>query len=178
MNEAVAGFQMLTQGDASTQRFAAFASVMHQQRLFSSRHMARASLSGITSSQGVGSAYPLFSFSPRGDGDAKVRLSASYLLPLALLDFPFLYGGLTKAGLELSAQTAWYLADSTIQWEEAWALGVALTGNYVVGGSSVAFQPFVRFAYLFGPDDWNITIGINGQGILDFFPTPDHAPRL
>lgn len=178
MNEAVAGFQMLTQGDASTQRFAAFASVMHQQRLFSSRHMARASLSGITSSQGVGSAYPLFSFSPRGDGDAKVRLSASYLLPLALLDFPFLYGGLTKAGLELSAQTAWYLADSTIQWEEAWALGVALTGNYVIGGSSSAFQPFVRFAYLFGPDDWNITIGINGQGILDFFPTPDHAPRL
>lgn len=152
---------------------------MHQQRLSWGRHMVRASLAGVVNSRGVGSAYPLFSFRSVGHGDAKIRLSGSYLLPLGLLDHPFLYGGFTKAGLELSAQTAWYLTDGAIQWEDAWAMGGAtLSGNFVMGGPSFAFQPFVRFAYLFGPNDWAITIGMNGQGILDFFPTPDHAPRL
>ncbi|WP_320121401.1 hypothetical protein [uncultured Sphaerochaeta sp.] len=178
MSEVATGIQVLTNGDFSSQRYAAFASIMRQQRLFWGRHMARVSLSGITRSQGVGSTYPLFSFRPLGDGVAKIRLSASYLLPLGLLDIPFLYGGITKAGLELSAQTAWYLNDGTVQWEEAWAVGATLTGNLVMGGPSFAFQPFVRFAYLFGPDDWAITIGMNGQGILDFLPTPDHAPHL
>nr|WP_321304845.1 hypothetical protein [uncultured Sphaerochaeta sp.] len=178
MSEVASGIQILTNGDFSSQRYAAFASIMRQQRLFWGRHMARVSLSGITRSQGVGSTYPLFSFRPLGDGVAKIRLSASYLLPLGLLDIPFLYGGITKAGLELSAQTAWYLNDGTVQWEEAWAVGATLTGNLVMGGPSFAFQPFVRFAYLFGPDDWAITIGMNGQGILDFLPTPDHAPHL
>lgn len=178
MSEVATGIQVLTNGDFSSQWYAAFASIMCQQRLFGGRHMARISLSGITSSQGVGSAYPLFSFGPLGDGDAKIRLSASYLLPLGLLDLPVLYGGLTKAGLELSAKTAWYLDDGAVQWEDAWAIGATLSGNFVMGGPSFAFQPFVRFAYLFGPDDWAITIGMNGQGILDFFPTPDHAPHL
>nr|WP_319474511.1 hypothetical protein [uncultured Sphaerochaeta sp.] len=178
MSEVATGIQILTNGDFSSQRYAAFASIMRQQRLFWGRHMARVSLSGITRTQGVGSTYPLFSFRPLGDGDAKIRVSASYLLPLGLLDIPFLYGGITKAGLELSAQTAWYLNDGTVQWEEAWAVGATLTGNLVMGGPSIAFQPFVRFAYLFGPDDWAITIGMNGQGILNFLPAPDHAPRL
>ncbi len=178
MSEVATGIQVLTNGDFSSQWYAAFARLMHQQRLFWGRHMVRASLSGITSTNGVESAYPLFSFRPRGDGDAKIRLSGSYLLPLGLLDLPFLYGGLTKAGLEFTAQTAWYLTDGTIQWENAWAMGATLTGNYVMGGPSFAFQPFVRFAYLFGPDNWAITVGMNGQGILDFFSTPGHALRL
>ncbi|MGE4454374.1 MAG: TolB family protein [Sphaerochaeta sp.] len=178
-SDAALGLQVLVNGDFSSQQYALYGSFSHQKRLFEGRHMVRLSVAGIAGSDGVGTSYPLFSFTPTKDGDAKMRLSASYLLPLGLFDQPLLYGGVTKAGLELTLQTAWYLSEQTLLWEDAWALGATLTGNYVQGGASFSFQPFIRISYLFGPSDWRITIGLDGKGILDLLPTPlDRAPRL
>ncbi len=143
-----------------------------QQRVFSSSSLLQVSLAAIASpSPGVGSYFPLASFSAKQDGEVKVRLSLAYRLPLALLDVPIPYGGLTKAGMELLVQSAWYMDEGTLLWEEAWALSIRLSANVVLGGTSTAFKPFLMVSYLVGDGAWQLTLGLDGDSIFELLST-------
>lgn len=146
-----------------------FVSAGTQVRLFDSSSMLHLGLDVIgADSQNVGANFSLFSFAPLQDGNVKVRLSSSYRLPLGLLDVPIPYGGLTGAGLELIAQSAWYLNAGSLVWEGAWAVAARLSGNALLGGSSVAFRPFAQLVYLVGADQWQFTLGMDGQSLFSF----------
>ncbi|MEA4865075.1 MAG: hypothetical protein VB088_06700 [Sphaerochaeta sp.] len=146
-----------------------FGSVGMQMRLFDSSAMVRFVLDAIgTSSANMGNYYALFSFKPLQSGSGKLRLSTSIRLPLGLFDAPIPYGGLTGAGLEITAQSAWYVNADTLIWEGAWAAAARLTANMVLGGPAVAFQPFAELAYLFGPGKWQFSLGLDGQSLKTF----------
>jgi len=147
-----------------------FGSVGIQVRLFESSAMVRFVGDAIgTSSANIGNNFALFSFAPLQQGNGKLRLSASLRLPLGLFDAPIPYGGMTGAGLELTAQSAWYLNTGSLTWEGAWAAGARLTTNLVLGGPSIAFRPFTQVAYLFGPGLWQFTLGLDGQSLFERF---------
>ncbi len=145
-----------------------FGTVSKQLRLFDSSMMLNLGMDVIGADfLDVGNNIALFSFDPMQQGNGKLRLSASLRLPLGLFDAPIPYGGLTGAGLELSAQSAWYVDGKQIKWEGAWAASARMTANMVLGGPSIAFRPFARFDYLFGPGLYQFSLGMDGQTLFN-----------
>lgn len=146
-----------------------FGSMGMQVRLLDSSAMFRFVVDAIgTNSEDIGNNYALFSFKPLQSGNGKLRLSASIRLPLGLFDAPIPYGGLTGAGLEITAQSAWYMNADTLIWEGTWAAAARLTANMVLGGPSVAFRPFAQVACLLGPNTWEFSLGLDGQTLKSF----------
>ncbi|MGE4584435.1 MAG: hypothetical protein AB7C91_07295 [Sphaerochaeta sp.] len=149
-----------------------YASLSAQLRLGSSSAMIRFNADVLDAfNTSVAANLPLFSFLPQKTGSTKFRLKSSLRLPLGLLDLPFLAGGWTGLGLELSAQGAWYLESGVIVGEGAWALQAKLTGQYVLGGPTFSFRPFVAYDYLVGLGSWLVTLGIDGTSLLNFYET-------
>jgi hypothetical protein len=71
------------------------------------------------------------------DAEAKALLSLRYQIPLGLFDQSLFYGGLTAMGLSLFAQSALYLGEGTLDWEEEVYVGAKLSARLVLGSSAV-----------------------------------------
>jgi hypothetical protein len=138
-----------------------------QQRIGSALSMIRLSADlAVAPNATVGDSYPLFSFKTQKDGAAKLRVSGTYRLPLTLLDIGIPFGGITGLGLEVGAQSAWYIAQGSVVWEDVWAVGATLSVNMLAGSIAVPVRPFMTLAYAIGLDKWQFTIGIDNQSII------------
>ncbi|WP_320127558.1 hypothetical protein [uncultured Sphaerochaeta sp.] len=102
----------------------------------------------------------------KGEGEAKALVSVRYTIPLGLFDQPIPYGGLTKMGLSLVAQSAFYYSTGHVDWEQDIYVGGKLSVNLIVGSSAI-LKPFVGLSissftgvatWYFGVDS-NLQIG-------------------
>jgi hypothetical protein len=106
------------------------------------------------------------------DGNAKALLSVYYQIPLGLFDQPVPYGGLTAMGLSLWGQSALYLQEEKLAWEEDVYVGAKLTAEIVLG-SSASLKPFFGLAVSAATGNFTWFVGINSlfqTGLTSVFP--------
>lgn len=148
-------------------KFRFFSSLAAQGRLFSSSQMLGVAIDAALDSKGMLKDALLYEgFSDRGlDGDAKARLSVRYHIPLGLQDIPIPYGGLTGLGLSFSAQSALYLKDAALVWDEEVVVGGRVTASMILG-SGLNVRPFAALAYRVGDGKFSFSVGLNGGALL------------
>jgi hypothetical protein len=103
------------------------------------------------------------------DAQAKALLSLRYQIPLGLFDQSLPYGGLTAMGLSLFAQSALYLTEGKLGWEEDVYVGGKLSADFVMGSSAV-LSPSIGLTVGIhsGTLKWYVAIG----GIFDTAISP------
>ncbi|AEV28750.1 hypothetical protein SpiGrapes_0924 [Sphaerochaeta pleomorpha str. Grapes] len=95
------------------------------------------------------------------DGKAKALLSLRYQIPLGLFDQPVPYGGLTAMGLSFAGQSAIYLQEGEVSWEEDVYVSAKLSFEIVMGSSAV-FMPYIGLSVSTATGDMKGFVGIAG----------------
>lgn len=161
------GAQSIWVNSLDPYKFRFFGFLSAQGRLFGSSQMLGFAFDTALDSKGVLKDALLYEgFSDWGlDGDAKARLSVRYHIPLGLQDLPIPYGGLTGLGLTFSAQSALYMKDTVLVWDEEVVVGGKITASMVLG-SGLNIRPFVALAYRVGDGKFSFSVGLNGGALL------------
>jgi hypothetical protein len=101
----------------------------------------------------------------RASGEAKALVTARYKIPFSPLDQPIPFGGILGAGLSLHAQSAIYLDQGRIDWEEDVYLGATLHAGIAIGGA-FTLQPFAAFAVSSATGEWRLAAGLGVETLF------------
>lgn len=108
-------------------------------------------------------------------GEAKALITARYKIPFSPLDQPIPFGGILGAGISLHAQSALYLDQGAVHWEEDVYVGATITTGIAIGGA-FTLQPFASFAVSTATGEWGYAAGIGVETLFTGIRARDPLP--
>lgn len=161
------GAQVMGKNSLRPVKYSFFGTLAGQMRIISSSQMLALQLDTVWDSMAMLEDILLYEgFSKKGlNEEAKARLTLRYHIPFGLLDQPIPYGGMTGLGLTLQAQSAIYLRNTSLLWDEEVVVSGRVTSSMIVG-SGLNIRPFVSLSYRVGDGKFSFSIGLNGESFM------------
>ncbi len=113
---------------------------------------------------------PLYITVPASDGYARADYTLSYLIPLALLDIPFGYGGFTGADLSFSATVAAVHDGNSFSLEDEYILSAMLRTTYRLG-AGLTLSPFAGAELAPVSGEYGIHVGLGTGSFKTTLPS-------
>jgi len=146
-----------------------FVSLAAQVPVLETNHVLRVEVDAIADSAG---SLPVWALPPRGNpswdqqqGEAKMRGTLLYRMPLGIFDQSFPFGGILGAGVTVFAQSAAYVSSGDLLWEHDGYAGLEFNADVVLG-ALYNFRPMAGVVFRLSDGGFKFYIDFNISSLL------------